>query len=111
MLDPGTRLLLKQRQAHRQATHRQLESNILRSQVKQKADYAKRHHGPAPEDVMPPGSLVLMWVPPKSKLHKVSAVEGPYRVVEYVTNAQAIVEDAKGQKWPVAVSRLAPYRA
>jgi thymidylate kinase len=111
MLDPGTTLLLKQRQAHRQATHRQLESNILRSQVKQKADYAKRHHGPAPEDVMPPGSLVLMWVPPKSKLHKVSAVEGPYRVVEYVTNAQAIVEDAKGQKWPVAVSRLAPYRA
>jgi hypothetical protein len=109
LLDPGTRVLLKQRQVHREATYKELRDNVLRSQAKQRVDYAKRHHGPAPEEVMPPNSLVLMWVPPQNKLSKVAACEGPYRLVEYTTGSQAIIEDAKGQRWSVAISRLAPY--
>jgi uncharacterized cysteine cluster protein YcgN (CxxCxxCC family) len=100
---------MKQRRKSREATYQQVESNILRSQAKQKVDYAKRHHGPAPEEVMPRNSLVYMWMPPKNKMKKVSSVEGPYRLVEYTNGSQAIVEDAKGQRWTVAVSRLAPY--
>jgi thymidylate kinase/transposase InsO family protein len=110
MLDEGTRLLMRQRQESRDATHANLESNILRSQAKQKMDYAKRHHGPAPEEVMPPDSFVLMWVPPHNKLSKVASCEGPYRLVEYRAGSQALIEDSKGQRWPVAISRLAPYR-
>jgi hypothetical protein len=110
LLDPGTRTLLQQRQATRAATHHELTMNILRSQDKQRVDYAKRHHGPDPGDVMPPNSYVLMWVPPQNKLAKVAACEGPYLLVKYIAGSQALIEDSKGQRWPVAVSRLAPYR-
>lgn len=110
LLDEGTRLLLHTRQATRDATHAHLKDNVIRSQEKQKVDYAKRHHGPAPQDVMPPGSFVLMWVPPQNKLSKVASCEGPYRLVEYISGSQALIEDSNGQRWLVAVSRLAPYR-
>lgn len=110
LVDPGTQLLLQQREAQRATDYAQVESNILRSQAKQKVDYSKRLHGPDPQEELPPGSLVLMWMPSKTKMHRTSAIEGPYRVVEHTSGSQVTIEDASGVKWSVAVSRLAPYR-
>jgi transposase InsO family protein len=110
LLDPGTELLLQQRNAQRAADYEGVATNILRSQAKQRVDYAKRLHGPDPKEELPPGSLALMWMPPKNKLQKTSAVEGPYLVVEHTSGSQVVLEDAKGSRWAVAVSRLAPYR-
>lgn len=109
MLDPGTRLLMKQRQQHREALHQTINTNILRSQSKQKIDFRKRHHGPAPEDIMPPGSLVLLSCPAKTKLHKTASTEGPYRVVRYLSDSRVLLEEAGGKRWPVAAHRLSPY--
>ena len=33
---------------------------------------------------MPPDSLVLVFCPPKNKLSKFSAIEGPYLLVRYL---------------------------
>ena len=110
MLDKGTRRLMKQRKAQKAELHQTLENNILRSQTKQKRDFKARHlHVPAPEDAMPPGSLVLMFCPPKNKLSKVSAIEGPYLLVKYLSNSRALLEDAKRKQWACAINRLAPY--
>lgn len=105
MLDPGTRLLM-QRLQHRKDLHK---VNILKSQYKQKEDFKKRHHGPAPEELMPPGSLVLLWCPAKTKMHKTSSIEGPYRLVKYLDNSRALLEVAQGKTWPAAINRLSPY--
>jgi hypothetical protein len=81
---------------------------ILRSQQKQMADFKCRHLPTSPEDLVPPGSLVLLFVAPKTSLHRTSCIEGPYLLVEYLSNAQAIVEDRDGERWQVAIKRLAP---
>jgi hypothetical protein len=110
MLDQGTRRLIKQRNAHKTDLHQTLENNILRSQAKQKRDFKARHlHVPAPEDAMPPGSLVLMFCPPKNKLAKVNAIEGPYLLVKYLSNSRALLEDAQHKQWACAINRLAPF--
>jgi hypothetical protein len=59
---------------------------------------------------MPEGSFVLLKAPATSKLHHCKAVEGPYRLVQYVDgNTRAIIQEAGGKRWPVATSRLAPF--
>jgi hypothetical protein len=109
LLDEGTRQLVKEREAQKDKLARTVETNILRSQKKQMADFKRRHLPTSPEDLMPPGSLVLLFVPPKTKLHRTSCIEGPYRLVEYLSNAQALVEERDGKRWQVAIKRLAPF--
>jgi hypothetical protein len=109
LLDAGTRRLMKQRSNHQDTVRKTLQDNILKSQAKQKTDFAKRHLGPAVQTAMPEGSLVLLWCPTKSKMSKVSNVEGPYRLIKYLSNSQALVQDATGKTWASAISRLAPY--
>jgi transposase InsO family protein len=109
LLDEGTRQLVKERKAQKNKLARTVETNILRSQKKQMADFSCRHLPTSPEDLMPPGSLVLLFVPHKTKLHRTSCIEGPYRLVEYLSNAQALVEERDGKRWQVAIKRLAPF--
>jgi hypothetical protein len=109
LLDEGTRHLIEKREAHQESVAQAVESNILRAQAKQKKDYRRRHHGPKPEDLMPEGCLVLLWCPPKTKMHRTSAIEGPYRLVQYISSTQALIEEGQGKRWPVAIKRLSPY--
>jgi thymidylate kinase len=110
-LDAGTQALLKKRKAQQQEVKQDMLSNIQRAQQKQKKDFVQRHHScPDPAQVMPEGSFVLLKAPATSKLHHCKAVEGPYRLVQYVDgNTRAIIQEAGGKRWPVATSRLAPF--
>lgn len=109
-VDPGTAQLLQQRSTAQPALKRKLQQNILKAQEKQKKDFRKRHHPSDPASHMPEGSLVLMWSPPTSKLHKHKATEGPYQLCEYLEgHSHAVLSDAAGKRWKVAVTRLAPY--
>ena len=58
---------------------------------------------------MPEVSLVLLWCPPKTKMHRTNAIEGPYRLVQYISSTQALIEEGGGKQWPVAIKRLSPY--
>ena len=110
-LDPGTAMLLQQRQAVQTEITDTLRTNVQRAQNKQKKDYLKRHHSCTdPEDSMPVGSLVLLNTPATSKMHRCKAIEGPYRVVKFMEGkTKAIVQEAGGKTWPVATSRLTAY--
>lgn len=110
LLDPGTRLLL-QRQQHQAVLHKTLQDKVLKSQAKQKEDYRKRRLAvsdvPLHEE-MPPGSLVLLHVKASDKLSKTAAAEGPYRLVKYMSDTRAVIEEGQGRRWIVAVEQAGP---
>jgi hypothetical protein len=54
---------------------------------------------------------VLLHVKASNKLSKSAAIEGPYRLVKYISDVQALLEEGKGRQWAVAINRLSPFLA
>jgi hypothetical protein len=104
---------LQQRAIDLNAAATKAANNIERAQEKQKAAYRRRRGLSNPMTTaqrMPPGSFVLMELPPRGK-KKLDQPEGPYKVTSYNKDmTSALIEDATGKRWWVSSHRIAPYR-
>lgn len=112
-MDSPTLQFMRQRNIDAQQVQLQLQSNILHSQVKQRRDFRKRHHARDPSTEIPEGSLVLMKSQARSKLHKGTSREGPYRLLEWCRPdlTCCVLEDANGKKWKCSATRVALFPA
>ena len=93
------------------ALHFNTSVKALRRQAKQKLDFKKRHYTRDPSTEIPEGSLVLMKTQARSKMHKGTSREGPFKLLEWcrpdMTNC--ILEDASGKRWRCKTTRVALF--
>jgi hypothetical protein len=92
--------------------------NLHQAQEQQKRGYRQKRQLKEPETVaekIPPGSMVLMETPPRSRTKLGAAAEGPDALKEWETRkdgsvTRAVLQDAEGRTWYVAPNRLSLYK-